>query len=254
MNRALPDGFADLAAHNLITFKSFQDTFDAWAVKELIGHYVNYRKQKSPAGTLMPESEFRLFGISSRYPQKLASELAAVGQPLAEVSPGVYDIFWGTDRIRLLVINRLPTSEANMMLHLFASDEKRVRIAQEWYTPERFEEDFGEVNTLLHRLFDRYHAEGKFMAITLDKFLKDERAKLVASLTPEERLGGMTAEDRLRGMTAEDRLRDMTTEDRLHGMTTEDRLHGLQFEDRIRDLAPDEVQKMREFLNHLESK
>ena len=27
----LPDGFEDLAAHNLITFKSFQEALDAWA-------------------------------------------------------------------------------------------------------------------------------------------------------------------------------------------------------------------------------
>ena len=39
----LPDGLEDLANHNLITFKSYQETLDAWAMKELIGHYVNYR-------------------------------------------------------------------------------------------------------------------------------------------------------------------------------------------------------------------
>jgi hypothetical protein len=32
-------------AHNLISFKSFQESLDAWSLKELVGHYVNYRKQ-----------------------------------------------------------------------------------------------------------------------------------------------------------------------------------------------------------------
>ncbi len=42
--RRLPDGFEDLAEHNLITFKSHQEALDGWALCELVGHYVNYRK------------------------------------------------------------------------------------------------------------------------------------------------------------------------------------------------------------------
>jgi hypothetical protein len=30
--RPLPDGFEDLAAHNLVTFKSHQEALDAWAL------------------------------------------------------------------------------------------------------------------------------------------------------------------------------------------------------------------------------
>src|SRR6202011_6026171 len=37
-----PDGLENLAAHNLITFKSHRETLDGWAMKELIGHYVAY--------------------------------------------------------------------------------------------------------------------------------------------------------------------------------------------------------------------
>src|SRR5213080_4306652 len=47
--RALPDGFEDLAAHNLLTFKSHQEALDDWTLCELLGHYVNYRKQSSPS-------------------------------------------------------------------------------------------------------------------------------------------------------------------------------------------------------------
>src|SRR5712692_2455901 len=58
----LPDGFEDLAAHNLITFKSHQEALDDWALKELTGHYVNYRKQVSPSlQRLLPEEQFRLY-------------------------------------------------------------------------------------------------------------------------------------------------------------------------------------------------
>jgi hypothetical protein len=37
---ALPDGLADLAEHNLITFKSHREALDDWAVRELLGAYV----------------------------------------------------------------------------------------------------------------------------------------------------------------------------------------------------------------------
>src|SRR6266851_5536922 len=69
----LPDGFDDLAIHNLLTFKSYWEALDDWALKELTGHYVNYRKQVSPSlKSLLPEEEFRLYAVCSRYPNNLA--------------------------------------------------------------------------------------------------------------------------------------------------------------------------------------
>src|SRR5262249_27511960 len=65
----LPQGLEDLAVHNLITFKSHQETLDDWALKELTGHYVNYRKQVSPSlQQLLPEEEFRLYAVCARFP------------------------------------------------------------------------------------------------------------------------------------------------------------------------------------------
>ena len=40
----LPDGLEDLAEHNLTTFKSHREALDDWAIRELIAHYVAYRK------------------------------------------------------------------------------------------------------------------------------------------------------------------------------------------------------------------
>jgi hypothetical protein len=54
----LPEGLEELAAHNLITFKSHHEALNDWALKELTGHYVNYRKQVSPSvHQLLPEEE-----------------------------------------------------------------------------------------------------------------------------------------------------------------------------------------------------
>lgn len=44
----LPDGLDNLGDYNLLTFRSHHEALDDWVLKELTGHYVNYRKQISP--------------------------------------------------------------------------------------------------------------------------------------------------------------------------------------------------------------
>ena len=87
----LPDGLEDLAAHNLITFKSHHEALDAWAIKELVGHSVAYRKLVSPKpSALLPEGQFRLYAVCARSPRELPQQV-----PRHERQPGVYDCTWG---------------------------------------------------------------------------------------------------------------------------------------------------------------
>jgi hypothetical protein len=63
LNCRLPDGFEDLARFNLVTFKSHVEKLSMWTLYELVGHYVNLRKQVSPAmdeDELLPEEEQRV--------------------------------------------------------------------------------------------------------------------------------------------------------------------------------------------------
>ena len=72
----LPDGLDDLAEHNLITFKSHHEALDGWAIKELVGHYVAYRKLVSPSPSeLLPEEQLRLYAVCARYPHNLAGQV-----------------------------------------------------------------------------------------------------------------------------------------------------------------------------------
>ena len=72
----LPDGLDNLAEHNLLSYKSFQEPLDDWTLDELIGHFVNYRKQVSPVrSALLPKAAFRLYGVSTRFPQQLADQV-----------------------------------------------------------------------------------------------------------------------------------------------------------------------------------
>src|SRR6201996_3885199 len=105
----LPDGLEDLRTHNLITFKSHRETLDGWAMKELVGHYVAYRKLVSPSPSeLLGEDQFRLYVVTAPYPQNLSGQV-----PWQRVQAGVYDCRWGTDTIRVVVAGELPREPHN---------------------------------------------------------------------------------------------------------------------------------------------
>src|SRR5262249_4062095 len=125
----LPDGLEGLAAHNLITFKSHHEALDAWAVKELVGHYVAYRKlvSRSPS-ELVSEEQFRLYAVCARLPQKLSQQV-----PWQERQAGVYDCIWGTDTVRVVVAGELPREPHNAPLHLFSASAELVGFGSRAY-------------------------------------------------------------------------------------------------------------------------
>ncbi len=122
VTRPLPDGLDDLVAHNLITFKSHREPLTDWALKELTGHYVNYRKQVSPRGRRMPEDQFRMCAVCARPPRDLFASV-----PSEPMRPGVYTCRRGTDAIRVVVASELPQEERNALLHLFSAAPEQVQ-------------------------------------------------------------------------------------------------------------------------------
>src|SRR5436309_12161301 len=152
--RRPPDGFEELAAHNLVSFKSYQEALDGWALNELVGHYVNYRKQVSPSmQELLPESDFRLFAVCVRFPQALAREVA-----LTPVRPGVYEVRHFTGPLRVVVVHELPQQEHNALLHLFSARTELLRYGSTHYRLRS-----KESSTLLLDLFERYQLEASLM-------------------------------------------------------------------------------------------
>ena len=181
----LPDGFEELAAHNLVSFKSYQEALDGWALNELIGHYVNYRKQASASmQDLLPEADFRLFAVSVRFPQALARQAT-----LTAVQPGVYEVRHFTGLLRLVVVHELPQQEHNALLHMFSARTDLLRYGTAHYRPRS-----GETSTLLLQLFKRYRLEATLMPDSL------EQLKQFAEETIEELLKDMPAQRRLKGL------------------------------------------------------
>src|ERR1700724_3749736 len=72
----LPDGLEGLRPHNLMTFKSHHEALDGWAMKELVHHYVAYRKlvSRSPTNLLLEDS-FGLYAVAARFPHNLSGQV-----------------------------------------------------------------------------------------------------------------------------------------------------------------------------------
>ena len=173
----LPDGMAEFKAHNLITFKSRHESLDAWAMKELIGHYVAYRKMVSKRNKLLAEDEFRLYAVTARYPQNLVGQI-----PWREQQQGVYDCEWGTDTVRVIVAGELPKEVRNAPLHLFSASGALVGFGQ-----AKFERRSQTTSRLLDQLAQRLGQEGFSMSFTMQDFEREYNKKNFLRLSPKER-------------------------------------------------------------------
>ncbi len=199
----LPDGLDDLAEHNLITFKSHQESLDDWALKELTGHYVNYRKQLADRDQpLLPESAFRLYAVCSRFPHNLAQAV-----PWEELQQGVYECRRGTDRIRVVVAGQLSQSEQNALLCLFSASAEQLQ-----YGKEHCRLRSPDTSTLIYQLFEGYRREGINMPYTMEEFRREFTEEFLNDLTPEQRLKGLPPEERLKGLPPEERVAGLSLE------------------------------------------
>lgn len=196
----LPDGFQDLSNHNLITYKSLREPFDDWVLKELTGHYVNYRKQVSPGlEQLLPEESFHLYGVSTRFPRKLFAQLRNKPEKLSE---GVYEIVRGTDAIRLIVLSEIPRKPNNTLWHLFSGVQELVEYA--W---REYRQHTPEMSTIINQLFDNYRLEGLNMPYTMEDFQKDYVREHLNVLSPDEILKRYSPDERLSGLASDEVLK-----------------------------------------------
>ena len=222
--RQFPDGFEDLAAHNLVSFKSFQEALTAWALTELLAHFVNYRKQVSPSlDDLLPESDFRLFAVCTRFPRDLAGQVN-----LEKIKEGVYEVRHFMGVIRMVVINQLPKEENNTLLHVFSSKPDLKEYGR--FHHKMFSLD---TSTLLYQLFERYRMEGLPMTevpLTLEELTREtikeilDRTppdQLLERLSPKQLLGKLSIEERREGLSPEERLEGLSPDALLKALTPE---------------------------------
>src|SRR5438876_6615640 len=211
----LPDGLEGLRPHNLMTFKSHHEALDGWAMKELVGLDVAYRKLVSPSPPqLLPEDQFGLYAVAARFPHNLSGQV-----PWQRVQAGVYDCRWGTDTIRVLVAGELPRASHNAPLHLFSAAPNLVEFGSSAY--QRRSE---QTSRLLGQLFEKLRGEGFAMSFTMEDFNRQYTMEHFARLTPEEQrkalelLSPEQRRDVLQTLSPEERreiLRWLSPEERL---------------------------------------
>ena len=206
----LPDGLENLARHNLLTYKSPHQALDSWSLDELLGHYVNYRKQSSPSlDELFPVEDFRLYAVSTRQPEKLATEVL-----LSSLKDGVYETKWGTHEIRIIVLSQIPKIERNAIWQMFSGVVEKVQYGAAHYHWRQ-----SNHSTVINELFQYYQVEGIAMPYTWDDYYVDFTKRHLDRLSKDDLLAKLTIEDRLKGLPVEDRLKGLPVEDRLKGLS-----------------------------------
>jgi len=196
-----PDGLENLGPHNLLTYKSLHQPLDGWALDELVGHYVNYRKQtsaKQGKKKLLPENDFRLYAVCTRKPRKLAAQVE-----LHALKEGVYEVAWGIQSIRIIVLNQVPQVERNAIWQMFSNLSEGVQFGARhypWRQPDH--------SSIVNDLYKRYHVEVPPMPYSWNDYYVEraleQKDKVLARLPVEERLKGLRAEERLKGLRAEE--------------------------------------------------
>jgi hypothetical protein len=106
-----------------------------------------------------------------------------------------------TVTIRIVVINQLPETEHNAMLHLFSAQTELVR-----YGAKHYRQHSDEMSTLLLQLFKKYHLEGTTMSDLLEQLKIDTINELLESLSAEELRKRLSIEERLKGLSVDDLL------------------------------------------------
>ena len=201
MTRPLPDGLNDLAPHNLVTFKSHQEALDDWALKELTGYYVSYRKLVSGRAPLLPEDQFGLYAICARHPRDLFAQF-----PPDLIQAGVYDLKRGSDAFRIVVAGELPKVEQNALLHLFSAVPDRVE-----YGADHYQMQIADTSSIVKELFGEYQIEGLNMPYTMQDFQRYVARKYLNQLTAEERVEGLSAKDVMEQFSPDDLLSRLST-------------------------------------------
>jgi hypothetical protein len=210
--------FNHFRTHNEIEFKGENDPLTLWKYRLILGRanlYMGEEKVRASEMTITIVSARRPTQVLENCPDEVRWE---------QISPGYYK---STDLlpVHLFVCDELEVNPKNYLLLLFAASEEKLR--------QFFERIVEEDNTfyIYYAHFANYDLIEEVLKMagkqsqyekTLERLAKDYGPALLRGLTPEERVRGLQPEERLRG---------------------------LQVEEVLRGLAPNQLEKLKQFLN-----
>jgi len=235
----LPDGFEFLTDYNILTYKSLNESLNQWAIVEILGHYVSYRKIVSPKDELLPESKFQVFAVCTKYPQKILGSEKNFGEDVKKIKAGVYKIDSKlTGSLIILVLSQMALEEQNALWQLFSGNAEGFEYGDahyDWQAPED--------KSLLYQLYQKYLKEGVSMPYTYEDFHRDYTMPFIESLPTELRLKGIPPSERLKGLPPSERLKGLPPSEVFKQFTPSERLKGLPPSERLKGLPPSEVFK-----------
>jgi len=214
----LPDGFEFLKDYNILTYKSLNESLNKWAIAEVIGHYVSYRKKISPKEKLLPESRFQVYAVSTSYPQKLLGSEKNFGKEVKKIKAGVYKISSPlVGSIIILVLSQMALQEQNALWQLFsgkASGFEYGDVHYQWHEPAD--------KSLLRLLYQLYLKEEIDMSYTFEEFHRDYTMPFIESLPMEVRLKGIPPDEMFKQFSPSERLQGLAPSERLQGLTRDE--------------------------------
>ncbi len=230
----LADGLENMAPHNLVSYKSLHEPFDEWAADELVGHYVNYRKQISPAfNLLLPEQDFGLYAVCTRFPRKLDRK-----RSLHEIKNGVYAVRWGSRNIRIIVTGHISNAKRNALWLLFSAVAEKIT-----YGVSQYQGKLSEMSSTINQLLTNYLDERIIaMPYTLEDYREELKRNVLSSMTTEELIEKLTVQDRLKGLSAQDRLKGLSAHELLKVISADELLKELTIQDRLKGLSLEEIE------------
>jgi len=174
---------------------------DKWALKELVGYYIAYRKWVSPdLNHLRPEEEFRLYAASTRYPANL-------DKLLTKIQAGVYELEC-CHPIRVLVLSQFPETPNNAFWQLFSANAEKVLFGQENYQWRQL-----RLSSVINKLFKRYLLEDLIMSYTVEDYVKNYQKDFLQELSVEERLAELPSDVVLQRFSPDQRLQGLSPDE-----------------------------------------
>jgi hypothetical protein len=219
----LPDGFEFLKDHNILTYKSLNESLNQWAIVEVLGYYASYRKIVSPKEKLLPQSKFQVYAICTNYPQKLLGSEQNFGHHIEKIKAGVYKISSPLiGSLIILVLSRMALQTQNALWQLFSGHAQGFQYGNshyQWHDPQD--------KSLLNQLYLLYLKEEVDMPYTFEDFHRDYTMPFIESLPVEVRLKGIPPEEVFKQFSPEEVFKQFLPEEVFKQFTPDERLKGL---------------------------
>ncbi len=121
----------------------------------------------------------------------------------------MYQLHWGSDTIRVIVLSQISSAPKNDLWQLFSHRRPQVELACRRYHPHHQEQG----TAVIRRIVEAYQLEFPDMAYTFEQFTKEFVADHLNLLSADEVLKRFSADQKLKGLSPDEKLKDLSPDD-----------------------------------------